>query len=537
MPSWEDLQSWNHAPLERAYDEVKLRQELLEECGADIHRMLHDFNDQGLAADTLRELLNEYKRESDHIEALLTDLMAGVNHAAEEVEKLVKEVHRVHGQILEADFEIDATGRVSDTHEQMKSRMAGIATASRKQDRDEFQERVDRLLDRARDIADRLVHAMDSITADAPSDAAQATSGASTPNTTREVMDAIRILPAAQIRAMWDSMDPGLRQRLLREFPEVLGGLSGIPFAIRAKANRTNAKNYIEEVARDYPNLDDDIARLEDKYQRVILQESGRHEPGTEWVTMTGNELNLLHELHEIRANRDAAIEIMDGTSAILFDPKNDRIATVAGNLNGNVSQAIIYAPGTGTNMQSFANGINDIGKSVSQELRERGQPALVVTVKDGPWSTWYGEGFNGSESEMRERGAKIHAVANDLRLEDYGPNTEYSAIGHSSGMSKIGTAETNGATFDNVISLSGSYVGSSWIADPSTKYTHIQYENDPINALDKVGYRTPNRLHEFTNVHLLSPQGDGIDDHSRISQSSETNSAGIDAIGDATDD
>lgn len=257
MPSWEDLQSWNHAPLERAYDEVKLRQELLEECGADIHRMLHDFNDQGLAADTLRELLNEYKRESDHIEALLTDLMAGVNHAAEEVEKLVEEVHRVHGQILEADFEIDATGRVSDPHEQMKSRMAGIATASRKQDRDEFQERVDRLLDRARDIADRLVHAMDCITADAPSDAAQATSGASTPNTTREVMDAIRILPAAQIRAMWDSMDPGLRQRLLREFPEVLGGLSGIPFAIRAKANRTNAKKLLEIIRISMRKLPD----------------------------------------------------------------------------------------------------------------------------------------------------------------------------------------------------------------------------------------------------------------------------------------
>lgn len=531
MPSWEDLQSWNHAPLERAYDEVKLRQELLEECGADIHRMLHDFNDQGLAADTLRELLNEYKRESDHIEALLTDLMAGVNHAAEEVEKLVEEVHRVHGQILEADFEIDATGRVSDPHEQMKSRMVGVATASRKQDRDEFQERVDRLLDRARDIADRLVHAMDCITADAPSDAAQATSGASTPNTTREVMDAIRILPAAQIRAMWDSMDPGLRQRLLREFPEVLGGLSGIPFAIRAKANRTNAKNYIEEVARDYPNLDEEIARLEDKYQRVILQESGRHEPGTEWVTMTGNELNLLHELHEIRANRDAAIEIMDGTSAILFDPKNDRIATVAGDLGSSVDHAVIYAPGTGTNMQSFANGINDFGTSVVEELHKRSQSAIVVTVKDGPWSTWHGEGFNGSEPEMRERGVKVHAVANDLRLEDYGSETKYSAIGHSAGMSKIGTAETNGATFDEVISLGGSFVGHAWKADPTTEYTHIQYENDAINKMDKWGYRTPNRLADFTNVHLVSPQDDGIDDHSRISQSTETNPAGIKAI------
>lgn len=249
---------------------------------------------------------------------------------------------------------------------------------------------------------------------------------------------------------------------------------------------------------------------------------------------MTGDELNLLHELHEIRSKRDAALQIRNGTSAILFDPKNDRIATVAGDLNGNVDQAIIYAPGTGTNMQSFASGINSFGNSVVNELQDQQQNAIVLTVKDGPWSTWHGEGFNGSESEMRERGVKIHAIANDLRLEDYGPNTEYSAIGHSAGMSKIGTAETNGATFDNVISLSGSYVGSSWIADPSTEYTHIQYDNDPINALDKLGYRTPNRLDEFTNVHLASPREDGIDNHSRISQSSETNSDGIGEIRDA---
>ncbi|WP_159421494.1 hypothetical protein, partial [Gulosibacter bifidus] len=331
--------------------------------------------------------------------------------------------------------------------------------------------------------------------------------------------------PAAQVRAYWESLDAGRQQHLIREFPETIGNLSGVPFAVRAQANKRTAQNYIDRIGSEHPNIDQEITELETKKNQRIV------ELGSDNAGYNNDYDAKIQELREIRANLDAAETIINGREAILFDPNNDRIITVSGDFNTSVDYAAIFVPGTDTGMKSFSNGISDFGDSLVDELDAKGQNAVVFTIKDGSWSTWGGEGANSSENEMAERAEKVQRLAEDLRLEDFSPSTEYIGIGHSAGVPKLCISETEGAVYDEVISSGGAYVGHKWRPSPLTDYTHFQYSNDFINALDYVGYRTPNILSAFDKVYIDSPTGNMLDDHSRISQGSKTNRLGIVAI------
>uniref|UniRef100_UPI001C9D854C hypothetical protein n=1 Tax=Gulosibacter bifidus TaxID=272239 RepID=UPI001C9D854C len=241
--------------------------------------------------------------------------------------------------------------------------------------------------------------------------------------------------------------------------------------AVRTRANKYTAETYIDRIHREHPDLDEQIRRLEAQKANGISQLNPyEHIPQTEKLSTA--ELKRLESLYEIRANLQVATNITSGDQAILFDPDNDRIIMANGDLTTPPDHAIIFAPGTGTDMTSFANSLTGISDAIVTELSERGRSGVVFTAMDGPWSTWLGEGFNGSEAEMAERAEKIQDLANNIRLEDYGANTEHVGIGYSAGESKFAISESKGHVTDESISIGGSYVGYSWIPDPNAEYT-----------------------------------------------------------------
>lgn len=535
--TWENLLKWDYAPLEDAYQEVSRRQMALEQAGDTCHATVFAFADEGEAADVLRDLVHDYRNRADRLEALLTDMMMALNHAAEEVEKVAEEALRLDAQAVVEGFAISGAVRVSSTSAVSKSTDMSrpynegdaVALDSRRR---EFESDAQALLDRAQDIADRLVRAMSNIEQDKPSSAASMSADSFIPRSNVAIVDAMKELPAAQVRAYWESLDAGRQQHLIREFPEIVGNLSGIPFPVRVKANERTAQNYIDRIKREHPNLESEIASIEaelDKRDSRITREE---------ITSSNEDAeHRLEELKEIRANLRVAEGIAAGDQAILFDPDNDRVVMANGDVASPPDHAAIFVPGTGTNMESFANGITSFGDGLVTALDRSGQDAVVFTIKDGPWSTWVGDGANSVESEMAERADKVQRLAEDMLLEDYGEATEYVGIGHSAGETKLSISEAQGVVYDENISGGGSYVGNFWVADPRAEYTHIQYRGDAINILDGFGYRTPHKLTEFENV-IIPVEDEGMfGAHTKISEGYETNREGIEQIADEIED
>lgn len=191
----------------------------------------------------------------------------------------------------------------------------------------------------------------------------------------------------------------------------------------------------------------------------------------------------------------------------------------------------ISYVPGTSTDFGSFSSDITLLPEAIVAQLQRLDESAVVFTIKDGPWSTWAGEGANSSPNEMRERGERVYDLQRLIQLEDYGDQTQTSVIGHSAGVTKLSAAEALGMVVDESISLGGSYLVDDWVGNPNTDYAHIQYKNDFINLLDPYT-RTPHNRPEFANITLEPHIINGaIKGHIRVAQGPTTNETGIRAI------
>ena len=347
--------------------------------------------------------------------------------------------------------------------------------------------------------------------------------------------------PAA-VRAAWDSLSQPQQDRLLAQYPDLLGNLAGIPFAVRKLANDRNMRAFLDETGPQLQKIDAEIARIKDD----AASKQTKDPSGTVWLpasapVYTPEQQNRLFELERARedllAQRGAAERLLASDGAVKFDPANDSIIAVNGDLSKNPDTVISYVPGTGTDFDSFANGIADYPLAVSKVLAEDQLSAIAFTIKDGSWSTWVGEGANSSPSEMGERGDKVFEFQKLIQMEDYSEDTKTVAKGHSAGMTKLSAAEAQGMVVDEVISDAGSYLVSEWLPNPNTEYTHIQYKNDAINALDPFVH-TPHNSSAFEQK-TLEPHinNNPLDGHSRIVQGPEANKPGIVATVDEIKD
>ncbi len=299
---------------------------------------------------------------------------------------------------------------------------------------------------------------------------------------------------------------------------------------------------FLDETGPQLQKIDAEIARIKDD----AASKQTKDPSGTVWLpasapVYTPEQQNRLFELERARedllAQRGAAERLLASDGAVKFDPANDSIIAVNGDLSKNPDTVISYVPGTGTDFDSFANGIADYPLAVSKVLAEDQLSAIAFTIKDGSWSTWVGEGANSSPSEMGERGDKVFEFQKLIQMEDYSEDTKTVAKGHSAGMTKLSAAEAQGMVVDEVISDAGSYLVSEWLPNPNTEYTHIQYKNDAINALDPFVH-TPHNSSAFEQK-TLEPHinNNPLDGHSRIVQGPEANKPGIVATVDEIKD
>ncbi|MFD2674578.1 hypothetical protein [Gulosibacter bifidus] len=492
-----------------------------------------NFAGNGQAADALRGIIGRYLTHTDNVEARLTDFLLALNRAAEAVEQLATDVASTQALIDANRFVVDGSDKVQIPDWVLAELQDAVEESGKNSPfvpdpvsvaygvRAMLQGELDGLLQRAETIARELSSNCDAIRDGDTSQVADLTASSQGSGFDYQSLIAeFETSSAAEVSALWDSLDHFDQQHLKANYPEIIGNLSGVPLVIRKQANDANLQIYLDKSESEQPS-----AEIESRIKE--LEKSQNDGP------LSSKEQSELDELQKELERRAAARDMLNGDGAITFSPEESRVVAVVGDLADTPDYLITHVPGTGTEMSSFADGgVRELPSDIVDALERQGKGAVAFVVKDGPWASWVGENSNSLHSAMERMGQSVYRLDEDLRIEDFAGDPREVGIVYSAGMSINSAAEVQGAHYDEVISLAGSYMVSSWESDATTEYTHVQYEADAINAVDRSKWhRTPNESLAFDKVILGSEGRDGIDGHNRIAQGKESNPEGLRAI------
>jgi len=256
----------------------------------------------------------------------------------------------------------------------------------------------------------------------------------------------------ARVSRWWDSLTPQEREFLIRERPDVIGWLDGVPAADRDEANRL----VMEATA----------AGLESR--RAELAAAG---PLTEAQQRELDEVTAkLDAIDEIRA-RMASTEPGDERIYLIgfdagFNAGDDGRAIIAVGDPDTADNVVTYVPGTGADLGSTpadleranlmvneANAIDPSGRTSAIMWVGYDAPATVPQATDEGWA--------------RTASADLDRFQDGLRATHEGSPAHNTVMGHSYGSTVIGyTASMHGIDADELIFVGSPGVGVDSVSE-----------------------------------------------------------------------
>ncbi len=286
--------------------------------------------------------------------------------------------------------------------------------------------------------------------------------GQDTPGMTRESSDLLDDLVAAdapaEVLALWLA-HPELQEELIGAHPAILGGLDGLPAAVRVRANQANAAEWIRQAQAELDELPAGSARA------VFVE----------------------HEIAYLREVQSGDVKLY------LYDRDDSRIIEIIGTLDTPPTRVITYVPGTFTNLGDFYGG--EV-QEIAGEMGRAVPGTLTFVYKDGlfPGENPDVGGMNllrigeaNDHDRAIEAGRQLARFESGMRVDPFFAGTEQDAFGHSWGLANVTSSEVAGATYDKVISLSGAGMPAEWAPDPDTTYTDLSY-NDALQVGQRLG-------------------------------------------------
>ncbi len=161
------------------------------------------------------------------------------------------------------------------------------------------------------------------------------------------------------VRAWWASLTGDERERAVAGFPGHLGGLAGLPAAVRGRAN---------EAA-----LDADLARL--RAQRVLTSDDQR------WLDTC---LVVRRQLDVVRAQTDPVTRARLVAQLLVFEPRafggEGRVALAVGDVD--VADHVVFlVPGLGSEVRGTLGGLTADATRVAREARRAAVTARTAAV------------------------------------------------------------------------------------------------------------------------------------------------------------
>ncbi|MCO1580931.1 alpha/beta hydrolase family protein [Crossiella sp. SN42] len=252
--------------------------------------------------------------------------------------------------------------------------------------------------------------------------------------------------------AWWKGLSEADRQAIIREQPEWIGNLDGIPFAARDQANRLRL-----DIERD---------RLLAERAELIRQYENSDRPFLNWdreEAYTEHQKRLAAidaKLASVEAVRD--VSTLPGRSVLLLDTQGERVEAAIG--NGDVDEAkhvAVFTPGLTSTVDGSLRGYD----ADLNALRERSLAVLKQNGRDGETVatvTWIGYQapqltgdslFNAGQTVLLDQAARAGAdkLAPFLRGIDAAREVdpELTALGHSYGSTTTGLALLQGTGVD----------------------------------------------------------------------------------------
>lgn len=280
--------------------------------------------------------------------------------------------------------------------------------------------------------------------------------------------------PAA-VKQWWDSLSTAQRRYVLAEYPELIGGLDGVPIADRDVANRIMLDRQKDHLKNRRAELDTREALI------LAMGEQGR---GQDLYPGQPNPAGAaLAELDKIRAERgdidgklrgidkiDSRLNASDKPRAYLvgFNTADDGRAIVAVGNPDTADNVMTYVPGTGAELSKIGGDIERTDWMAADATRvdPSKQTAVLVWMDYDAPDTIPGATYS---DYAKAGGVDLNRFQDGLRQTHDGPQSRNVVMGHSYGSTVIGNS-----AFDKPIAADALvFVGSPGVDTNSASDLH----------------------------------------------------------------
>jgi Flp pilus assembly pilin Flp len=302
--------------------------------------------------------------------------------------------------------------------------------------------------------------------------------GSSTVPIGQNTLNEIEKLPPAQVKDWWDGLTQTQREQVLRDHPDQVGGLDGIPSADRDAANRATLERELArsnaelaEAERQLPGIEATQRALEEHARtrqgpptvRGGYEEQFAPKPAEQQARIDQLKARIaqLTDIKNARGPADSERFLLGYT---LDEPGRDGNAIIALGNPDTARHTAVYVPGLDTVTSSI--GANDLGRverlrdAALKQEKQRGDGADQASVStvmwlgydapsDGPSVITDGRSHDGAEP--------LRQFVNGLRATHQGDPAHLTAVGHSYGSTVVAEALRGGGLAVDDVVVAGS--------------------------------------------------------------------------------
>lgn len=535
---WNSLLQWSPTPLLEAYDEMAQAQQIFEETEDALAHASGRFSSWGAAAESARYSLGYVVEDANHVEAQFTHMMIALRQAADSVREIQQEVDDIKAYAEHSGVSISSTGNCGieqwvwdeaqaqaqaqrefylhpeqGLNDQLEESLKGTpAYLDAAFAMTETERRIAAVIEWAITVDETLTGEFNTVSNGEASFEARYSADNNNPAVSFIALSP-GAMPPNKVRALWDALSEKEQEDLIKQHPQFFGSLPGIPASVRSRIN-------------------DHLANLEVNRLQVIIN---KHREDLE----SGNSIDptsLEQDIRQLEQRRDYYQSVIDDPdrSFYKFDAQNRNIIEMHGTLSDETDVIYTHINGTASSIDGLANGsATEVPRGLRETAESEGLDVVTFTyvqtdshVNRGTieWGLGASPRSNINTEHLDHLGKGLAEHVDGLEEEDSFRGATNVASGHSAGHSVIGASENNGAHYDQVFSLAGSFLPGGWQPNHSTNYDHIHYRGEPIHFVP-----TGPHLKNIYEKHPLTNDGRGpVATHERVNSGLDQNREGI---------
>ncbi|WP_370945349.1 alpha/beta hydrolase [Amycolatopsis sp. cg5] len=295
-------------------------------------------------------------------------------------------------------------------------------------------------------------------------------------------------------KAWWDSLSDTAKATILRDAPDLVRNLDGIPVADRDSANRAVLQREISKLEREATEL----SRANPNDPRSPHQTDW---PGKEKLDEIAGKLNGLHNI-ENRLNHPGLGQ--QQAFLIGLDVQGDGKAIVSSGNPDAARNVATYVPGTGAELAKISSEMERSDRMVDEAMRADSPSTAVIS--------WVGYDApddvvpNAMSSDYADNAKKdLDRFQDGLRVTHHGDPSHNTMVGHSYGTTVIGhAARDEHLAVDDIVFVASPGVGvnhASELGLPAERVHSTVDAHDPIQLAPVHGIEPQN----FSDANVFS--------------------------------